>query len=211
MKPRLLPLLIIAAGLALTVRLGGMWPELAGPRTAVAEETGADDPSNRDAMDVDAEGNAAPDGKMAALTADPFALTDAEIDLLQKLAARRAEIERQAEALEERRLLLTAVESRVDGKIEELKALQVMIQELLVQHDEKEEAQFASLVKIYENMKPKDAARILEQLDMVVLLEVIGRMKERKTAPVLAMMDPEKAKAITLELANRRTLPIPKE
>ena len=78
-------------------------------------------------------------------------------------------------------------------------------------HDEETEAQMKSLVKIYEAMKPKDAARIFEQLDLVVLLDVIERMKERKTAPILANMDPERAKTITLELAQRRTLPLAKE
>jgi flagellar motility protein MotE (MotC chaperone) len=42
---------------------------------------------------------------------------------------------------------------------------------------------------------------------MIVLLEVIGRMKERKTAPILAQMNPRRAKTITLELAQRRSLP----
>jgi flagellar motility protein MotE (MotC chaperone) len=105
---------------------------------------------------------------------------------------------------------MEAAEGRVDRKLEELKALQATIEGLLVQHDQQEEEQMQSLVKIYESMKPKDAARIFEQLDMVVLLDVIGRMKERKSAPILAMMDPERAKEVTLELASRRSLPIPR-
>jgi flagellar motility protein MotE (MotC chaperone) len=56
-------------------------------------------------------------------------------------------------------------------------------------------------------MKPKDAARIFGELDMVVLLDVIERMKERKIAPILAEMNPQRAKAITIELAQRRGLP----
>ncbi|WP_419902504.1 magnesium transporter MgtE N-terminal domain-containing protein [Kiloniella sp.] len=60
-------------------------------------------------------------------------------------------------------------------------------------------------------MKPKDAARIFEELDMVVLLDVVERMKERKTAPILASMNPKRAKEITLELAQRRDLPLSKE
>ncbi len=64
-----------------------------------------------------------------------------------------------------------------------------------------------SLVKIYENMKSKDAARILEELDMDILLELAERMREAKMAPILAQMDLNKAKAITVELATRRQLP----
>jgi flagellar motility protein MotE (MotC chaperone) len=53
-------------------------------------------------------------------------------------------------------------------------------------------------------MKPKDAARIMEQLDNTVLLDMLERMKEPKVAPILAAMEPAKAKTITAELALRR-------
>ena len=79
---------------------------------------------------------------------------------------------------------------------------------MIEQRDEKQEAQLRSLVKIYENMKPKEAARIFEGLDMTILLEVIDRMKERKSAPILARMDPDKAKEVTVELADRHKLPL---
>jgi flagellar motility protein MotE (MotC chaperone) len=55
-------------------------------------------------------------------------------------------------------------------------------------------------------MKPKDAARIFEQLEMPILLDVIERMKERKAAPVIADMNPEKAKKLTIEMFKRRRL-----
>jgi flagellar motility protein MotE (MotC chaperone) len=64
-----------------------------------------------------------------------------------------------------------------------------------------------SLVKIYENMKPKDAAKIFEQLDMGIMLEVVERMKEQKVAPILAEMNPVKARELTSELAQRRQMP----
>ena len=65
-----------------------------------------------------------------------------------------------------------------------------------------------SLVKIYENMKPKDAARIFEELEMATLLPVVERMGERRLAPVMADMNPAKARKITEELARLRQLTI---
>jgi flagellar motility protein MotE (MotC chaperone) len=53
-------------------------------------------------------------------------------------------------------------------------------------------------------MKPKDAARIFEQLDMETLLLVAEPMKERKLAPIMAQMNPTKAMEITVELARLR-------
>ena len=55
------------------------------------------------------------------------------------------------------------------------------IQDLLKQQSEEEKARIASLVKIYEGMKPKDAARIFNTLDTDILLDVVGKMSERKS------------------------------
>jgi len=56
-------------------------------------------------------------------------------------------------------------------------------------------------------MKPKDAARIFEELEMGTLLEVAERMKERKLAPVMAELGPERAREMTVELRALRELP----
>ena len=65
------------------------------------------------------------------------------------------------------------------------------------------------LVKIYESMKPKDAARIFAELELSILLDVISRMREQKSASILAAMDPIQAKTVTSELALRNQLPEP--
>lgn len=152
-----------------------------------------------------------PESQFTDLPTDIFNMTDEEIALLQSLSQRREELEQRAREIDEREVLLKAAEQRIDQKINELEQLQATIEDLLMKHDEQGEAQMQSLVKIYESMKPKDAARIFEELDMEVLLDVVERMKERKTAPILAEMNPERAKAVTLELAQRRDLPIPRE
>ncbi|WP_282607975.1 MotE family protein [Pelagibius sp. Alg239-R121] len=191
----------------------GASPENSADTENVAEKSDghAADEDDANGQGEGAEQQLAASQPKGATQQDPFSLTDEEIDLLQSLSERREAIELQARTLDQREILLKAAESRIDEKVAELEALRKSIEELLGEHDEETEAQMKSLVKIYEAMKPKDAARIFEQLDMVVLLEVIERMKERKTAPILANMDPERAKTITLELAQRRTLPIAKE
>ena len=137
------------------------------------------------------------------MPADPFSLTDEEIDLLQALAERRKELDLRARQLDQHEVLLRAVERRLEERVSELRGL-------LRQHDEQTEDQYKSLVKIYESMKPKDAARIFEEMDLAVLMPVVERMKERKTAPILAKMNPVMARAITTQLAQRRNLPTEK-
>ena len=140
---------------------------------------------------------------------DPFEYTDEEVDVLQQLAKRREELDLRARQLDEREALVQAAEQRMEQKMAELKALQAIVEDLLKARSEEEEAELKSLVKMYENMKPKDAAQVFEEMDMDVLLDVVERMNERKAAPILALVTPTRAKEITFELAQRRQLPVP--
>ena len=138
---------------------------------------------------------------------DPTLLTQAEIDLLQQLAERRENLDSREQELDIQSGLLKAAETRIDKKVKELKALQGAIAKLIKSYDDQQNAKLQSLVKIYENMKPKDAARIFEELDMDTLLMVAERMKERKLAPIMAKMDPTKATEITVQLSQLRQMP----
>ena len=140
---------------------------------------------------------------------DPTLFTQSEIDLLQELSDRREQIEKMSKQISLREGLLKAAEKRISNRVSELKLLQKTINDLIKTHDDQQETKMASLVKIYEAMKPKDAARIFEQLDLDTLLIVAERMKERKLAPVMAQMNPEKAKDVTVELSKLRELPLP--
>ncbi len=144
---------------------------------------------------------------MRRLADDPTLLTQSEIDLLQQLAERRDRIEKREQELEIRNAILKAAEARIDKKAEEMKTLQATIEKLLASYDEQQEKKVASLVKLYENMKPKDAAKIFEELEMDVLLMVVERVNTRRLAPIMAAMNPQKAREVTVELSKLRQLP----
>lgn len=129
-----------------------------------------------------------------------------ELDLLQNLSQRREEIEQYAEEVALREKLLDATELRIDKKIKQMDVMRVELQDLLEKNKVQEDAEMRSLVKIYESMKPKEAARIFNELDMNILLDVVDRMSERKAAPILANMDPMRAKDVTVKLAEMRRL-----
>ncbi|TNE28204.1 MAG: hypothetical protein EP349_08145 [Alphaproteobacteria bacterium] len=133
--------------------------------------------------------------------------SDAEIDVLQSLAKRREALEKREKELATREALLNVAEAEVDNKIAELKTLRTEIEKLLGKQTDVQENRLRSLVKIYENMKPQEAARIMNTLEMDVLLDVIGRMSERRSAPILANMTPDRARAVTIRLAEQRKLP----
>lgn len=209
---RLLPLFLAAATLLLGVKIHNVARVLIGtgfassPIAVAHAEASSRPPApiqRTDAHPATAEPTAA--ATPAAAPETPPASAQ-EVQVLQQLAARREALNARAEDIDRRADVLRAGEARLDQKLRELRDLETLLQGLLKAHDTQQEEQIRSLVKIYENMKPKDAARILEELEMATLLQVAERMSERKLAPVMANMNPAKAKAITEELAKLRQL-----
>jgi flagellar motility protein MotE (MotC chaperone) len=221
---RLLPTIIFCAAFTLSLKLGGLWQgvdALVSPSSAVAEEKDerkgengqppaaagdAKEPTGK-AGNQEKPAGAAQLAKTQGVRFDPRLVTDSELDVLQKLAERRAELNDRSRQLDTREKVLRATEARIEAKIVDLKQIQDTISKLLAKHEKEKEEQLRSVVKIYEKMKPKDAARIFEELEMPILLDVVERMREAKTAPIMANMSPLKAKAITAALAQRRALP----
>ncbi len=215
-KIRFLPITIFAAVLMLTVKVGDIWSGFSGltdsglfVAEAEAQQQGAPPVSQPPPAtgETTPEKAAAPESQANSIEDDPTLLTQGEIDLLQQLAQRREALDARESELELQGGLLKAAESRINKKVEELKVFQATIEKLIKTYDGQQEEKMKSLVKIYENMKPQDASRIFEEMDMDTLLLVVERMKERKLAPVMAKMNPRKATEITVELAKLRNLP----
>ena len=216
MRLRFLPLFIVVAMLGTGVKLTDLWQNLGAPASAFAagaEAAGEPAALQTDAGAEPAEGELVegepvagapiPEGQITNLPADIFQMTDEEIVLLQSLSQRREELEQRAREIDEREVLLKAAEQRIDQRIGELERLQASIEALLVKHDEQGEAQLQSLVRIYESMKPKDAARIFDRLDINILVTVSSQINPRKMSEILGQMSPEAAERLTVELANR--------
>ncbi len=66
------------------------------------------------------------------------------------------------------------------------------------------EQSLSKLAKLYESMKPSEAALIAGQLDTRLLVEIVPRMKNRSAAKMLSAMDTQKAVEITRLIAARK-------
>jgi len=208
MKLRLIPMLLAAAVLLLGLKVSDVW-EVVRAQTAAPAAPAA--PAPDAASEATAETGPAPpvaDAKgsreSAVPAADPLMMSPSEIEVLQKLSDRRAALERRAQAVSQQEVVLKAAEQRVDEKLAKLKSMEQEIGGLVDQETQQGDARLKGLVKIYETMKPREAARIFEELDTPTVLDVIGQMREAKAAPILASMDPSKAKSVTAALIQRR-------
>jgi flagellar motility protein MotE (MotC chaperone) len=215
---RLLPILIAVGVLILGLRLGNLGSAVAqqSPSPQRAAVPAAPAPGPRAALQT-----TAPPAQLAQATppAEPTptntraggipadgerAFSPGELEMLEDLVKRREEIDRREAELEQREAILQAAERRIQQQVDELKGLQSAVQSAIAKYDDQEQARRQSLVRMFQNMKPTEAARIFEQMELPVLLELVEAMNERRAAPILAQMNPIRAQQVTAELARRR-------
>lgn len=141
----------------------------------------------------------------SAASQGPPPVSDSEKAILQELRQRRKEIDLREGTVSARESVLTAAEQKLTVRVAELQALQQKLEGLDAAQKQKEDAGWQAMVKLYEAMKPKDAAGILNDLTMPVLLPLMDHMKDAKAAAIMAAMSPDKARDVTAELARMRT------
>ncbi len=211
--PRILPLVAVAIGgvIAINALEGG--PGLVGAVKSFAEDV-ASPKAVKPAVSPNASliataGAAAakPPASVCAPTASELAkeagLSPAELQVLQSLGARRGQLDQRETDLDTQVQLIAAAEAKLDARIAQMNGLKGDIQGLLNQAGQQQQAENDRLVRVYEAMKPKDAAARVTLLDDNVRLPMAAKMKERALAAILAQMPAEDAKALTEKLASR--------
>ena len=129
------------------------------------------------------------------------AQSQAERELLEKLRDRRGAIDARDRELEMRDQLLRQTERKIDEKIGHLRTLEAADQaQNVAKNDPKQ--RYKPLVVMYENMKPKEAARVFDRLDVRVLLDLVNHMNPRKVSEIVAVMEPASAERLTVAMAR---------
>ena len=123
--------------------------------------------------------------------------------ILERLQERRQELESRSREIELRDILLKAAEKKFEAHANELRDLESSAGGALQKKEEAEVQRLKNLVTMYENMKAKDAAKIFDGLDIRVLLELVKEINPRRMSDILALMAPENAQRLTIELAAR--------
>lgn len=203
---RLFPTLIVFAFAALTLRAIDLYTGLTlldQPAIAQDEEQGQQVSESGDQQETD---DAQPAAASASATDGPLIVglpTNAEMELITQLRQRREALNGRETQLDLQEQLLASTEKRINDKIKQLEVLEVRIKEHLRLFEEAEEKQLDSIVKVYETMKPKEAAPRFEALALQTQVDLVTRMKANKVAALMEKMTPQKASILTTELATQ--------
>jgi flagellar motility protein MotE (MotC chaperone) len=124
--------------------------------------------------------------------------------LLLEVGRRQAEVERRERALELREARLQAAEGLARSQIAELTRLREDVERMVVREGSAAEADLEALVALYVNMRPQQAAKVLDKLEAPRAATILLKIPERQAGPILANMEQLSALAVTQEIAGRR-------
>jgi flagellar motility protein MotE (MotC chaperone) len=169
----------------------------------VVEAAPAEHAAAETAEPTAAAAEATPEGQCAAPSlAELSGLSQAEVQVLQALGARRETLDQRATQMETQTELMSAAERRLDERLAQLRQLESTVNTLLGQLDEAQERRLANLVDVYQRMRAKDAATVFDGLEDGVMVQVASRMRQQNLAEVMGNMEPTRARRLTQMLAE---------
>lgn len=135
--------------------------------------------------------------------------------VLRGLEEKKTQIEKEQKLQLQAKKELELFEEQIDEKLENLNSLKKQIEADMAllekkktqREQEKEaayEAKIGRLVKMYSGMKPKNAAQIVDKMNLEVAQEIFLRMREASASQILSFVDSEKAAKISERLAFKR-------
>lgn len=193
-RPRLLPVVMAALAVVAALKLVDLWIGFNGARaqTVIAspQPAGAAPPAEKADQPQEAP-------------APELAPDETERRILERLAARRAALDAREENISAREAVIAAAEKRLGERIAEFERERNALLALRAEKEARDAAEIEALISAYEHMRAKDAAVIFNALDEDIMLAVASGMRTQALAGVLAEMQPEKARKLTVLLAER--------
>lgn len=147
-----------------------------------------------------------PDGPTQQAVAEQGENCETPADLAPLLAAfneREARIEAQEEALLNRTQALRLVDQEVSAKLEALEQAEQELRATIALADSAAEGDLASLTRVYETMKPRQAAALFEEMEPEFAAGFIARMRPEAAAAIMTGLSPEAAHRFSVVLAGR--------
>ena len=125
-------------------------------------------------------------------------------DYLFKLADRKKELDQREEELNKKAAEIAKQKEDIESKIAQLEQYRKEISTLLKDRITADSSKVDTLVQVYSNMKPIQAAKVFETMDEDLVIEILSRMKKKNAADILNLIKTEKAQVFAEKYAGYR-------
>ena len=128
--------------------------------------------------------------------------TQEEVSHFNKLSDRKVQLDQREAELNDLERELHKQKKSIEESIKKLEELRVQISNVLKEKVEVDEGKVGRLVEFYSNMKPQQAAKVIDTLNEDLAVEILGKMKKKNAAEILNLLKPEKAQNLTEKFAG---------
>lgn len=143
----------------------------------------------------------------AAAPEDKREMSDVDLGHLQKLTERKKELDAREEELNRLESELQVQRVELEKRLKELEGMRGQISEILENRVKVDAERVETLVQMYTNMKPPQAAKVFETMDEDLAIEILGRMKKKNAADIMNLLNPEKAQTLSEMFAGFKRKP----
>lgn len=132
-------------------------------------------------------------------------------ELIAEIKELREKLDSREEALSERELKLRILENRMQERLEEMRAARERLAATAALVDDAAGKDIRRLAEMYQQMKPKQAGQIFNEMAASFAAGFIAEMRPDAAALILANMEAAKAYAVSLLIAGRNLKQRPAE
>ena len=139
------------------------------------------------------------------LPTQPASVSPETLRLLEMIERKNQELKKREEELLLKEKNLQALEKKVHSDLQKIEEALARSEEILGIKKDLIEKNVKALVKAYSNMKPVQAAALLERMDEGIAIVIISRMNSRVAGKVLGAMNTRVAKNISEKIAGKKS------
>jgi flagellar motility protein MotE (MotC chaperone) len=149
------------------------------------------------------ENSAAPEGqdkKQGAAKKDSW--TPEQLSFFNKLEEKKIQLDQRESELTKLEEELQQQKIVLEKRLGELDQLRTKISSRLDEKVKVDQEKVDKLVEFYSNMKPQNAAKVIEEIDEDLAIEILGKMKKKNAADIMNLLKPEKAQKLSEKYAG---------
>ena len=139
------------------------------------------------------------------LPTQPASVSPETLRLLEMIERKNQELKKREKELLLKEKNLQLLEKKVLSDLQKIEEALARSEEMVGIKKDLIEKNVKGLVKAYSNMKPVQAAALLEDMDQGIAIIIISRMKSRVAGKVLGAMNTKVAKGISEKIAGKKT------
>jgi len=149
------------------------------------------------------EGGSCLDGSHA-LSGELSSTDQAQSEIVNTILARQGSVDDEQKKLEEQKRVLDSARIVLENRMRAIDNSMAELAEKQARHRETMAAETSRLVKIYEEMPPREAAAVFNIMDIHVLVSIANNMNPRKISAIMGYMFPERVNTVSQYLAGVR-------